>query len=208
MGAPPLGGRVVWLIWCHFFLSCSWVSILSITAEQAESPFFSVAFCKSNKCFWRSVGASLASHNNWYCVIWMWIMTLLCDINLGSNRWERRQSLIRLWESGGSCPKTNFCTLASNHHRDNQKLIFGLHLYHSFCIWCSLIPGRVYIALVLNPNYSSDKQNPCWRDIQHDIIWSIFFHTSCVDCIANPACGCMSEQVMSIYNEATLRCIE
>ena len=127
MGAPPLGGRVVWLIWRHFFLSCLRVIISSITAEQAESPFSSAAFCKSNKCFWQSVGASLASQDNWCCVIWMSIMTSLCDINLGSNRWERRQSLIRLRGSGGPCPKTNFCTLASNHHRDNQKPISGLH---------------------------------------------------------------------------------
>ncbi len=127
MGAPPLGGRVVWLIWCHFFLSCLLVSISSITAEQAESPCSLAALCKSNKCFWRSVGASLASCNSWCYVIRMWIMTLLCDINLGSNRWERRQSLTRLQGSGGPCPKTNFHTLASNHHRHNQKPISGLH---------------------------------------------------------------------------------
>ena len=147
-------------------------------------------------------GASLASCHNWCWVIWIWIMTLLCDINLGSKRRERRQSQIKLRGSGGPCPMTNLQTLASNHHRDNQKPIS-----YSCCIWYNLILSGVCIALAPNPNCSSEKRSPGQRGTPHESIWSIFFHTSCDNCIAYPARDCMPVQVAKIYNGVTSRCI-
>jgi hypothetical protein len=117
---------------CHFFCSCSCVKISSMTEDWVESPPSSAAFCKSSKCFRQSSEPSFASFYSWYCVIWIWIITLLYDIILGSNRWERRQSLTRFRGSGGPNPRTNFLMRASNHRRDNQRPTSGLHLMWLF----------------------------------------------------------------------------
>ncbi len=116
----------------HFFHSCSHVKISSMTEDWVESPLSSAAFCKSSKCFRRSSGPSFASFHSWHCVIWIWIITLLYNIILGSNRWEWRQSLTRSRGSGGPIPRTNFLTRASNHRRDNQRPTSGLHLMWLF----------------------------------------------------------------------------
>ena len=112
---------------CHFFHSCSCVKISSMMEDWVKSPLSSAAFCKSINCFCRSSGPSFASFHSWHCVIWIWIITLLYNIILGSNRWERRQSLTRFRGSGGPNPRTNFLTRASNHQRDNQRPTSELH---------------------------------------------------------------------------------
>ncbi len=66
---PLCGGQVVYLILRHFFLSCSWVSISSMIADQVESRLLSAAFWRSRRCWQHNAGASLANSNCHGCYV-------------------------------------------------------------------------------------------------------------------------------------------
>ncbi len=110
-----------------FFLSCSWVSISSIKVEQAESPLSSAALRRPRRCWRQSAGASFANSESFWCAISIWIITSLLETLLGSKRWERKQSLIKLQGSGVPNPATYIFTRARSQCRANQKPTSGLH---------------------------------------------------------------------------------
>ncbi len=119
------------------------MSISSITDKQVDSPRSSSASCRSNRCLHRNAGASFANCNNWCCVVCMWIITLLCDTNLGSKRLAQRQSLIRLRRSGVWQFKLAFLSLV---FKITELSLLSSQLY------CKL---RIHQILGLNSHSSS-----------------------------------------------------